>query len=366
MIGGWYEGDVQLREHVPLAPLTSLGVGGPARYFLEVGTVEHLIEALAWARDRDLPVHVLGGGSNVVVHDDGVRALVVRIALRGSAFREHAGCVEVTIGAGEPWDDFVASTVTAGWAGLECLSGIPGRVGASPIQNVGAYGREIGDLVSAVKVLDRTTLETRRLDAQDCAFAYRDSAFKRELRDRYVVLEVTYRLVPGGAPTLHYAELQRHFATQGRSAPSPAEVRAAVLAVRRAKSMLEDPTDPNGRSCGSFFVNPIVSPDALATIEARASTEVPRYELPGGRAKVPAAWLIERAGFPKGISDGPVGLSTRHTLAIVAHAGARAEDVVRFAWRVRSGVEERFGVTLVPEPEMWGFDHLEGRLPVID
>jgi UDP-N-acetylmuramate dehydrogenase len=357
---------VQIRERVPLAPLTSLGVGGPAAQLVEASTVDELIEALAWAREHHLPAHVLGGGSNVVVSDAGVPALVVRVAIEGREVRERADAVEVTAGAGEPWDEFVASTISAGWAGLECLSGIPGRVGASPIQNVGAYGREIGELVTSVRVLDRTTLETRTLTAQECAFAYRDSAFKRGLRDRYVVLAVTYRLVPGGSPTLRYAELQRHFATQGTPDPTLAEVREGVLAIRRAKSMLEDPTDQNGRSCGSFFVNPIVSRAELAAIEARADTEVPRYAAGDDGAKIPAAWLIEHAGFAKGLTDGPVGLSTRHTLAIVAHDGARAADVIRFAWRVRRGVEDRFGVRLVPEPEMWGFERFEARLPIVD
>ncbi len=356
---------MQLRESVPLAPLTSLRVGGPAAQLVAATTLEDLTEALRWARAHQRPVRVLGGGSNLVVADAGVDALVIHVGLRGLTARRTADAIELTVGAGEPWDELVAHTVREGWAGLECLSGIPGRVGASPIQNVGAYGREIGELVSRVTVLDRTTLETETLSARDCAFGYRDSAFKRDLRDRHVVVDVSFRLTPGGSPTLRYPELQRHFAALGTPDPTLAEAREGVLAVRRDKSMLEDPQDPNGRSCGSFFVNPIVSPTAFATVAARVEGEIPHYELADGRVKIPAAWLIERAGFAKGTTDGPVGLSTRHTLAIVAHAGALAADVIRFAWRLRRGVATRFGVELVPEPEMWGFPRLEAGLPLV-
>ena len=360
-----YDELVHFDEQVPLAPLTSLGVGGPAAHFVEVRDVAALTQALGWARERDVPVRLLGGGSNLVVSDGGVAGLVVSVALRGRTIRQLDGKVEVTAGAGEPWDELVAYTVERGWAGLECLSGIPGRVGASPIQNIGAYGREIGDLVSTVHVLDRRSLETRALTARDCAFAYRDSVFKNDLKDRYVVLDVTYRLTPDGTPTLDYADLKRTFAERGMGAPTLAQARAGVLDVRRTKSMLADPADPNGRSCGSFFVNPIVPRAQLVDIESRAGGSVPHYELPDDRIKVPAAWLIQNAGFARGTTDGPVGLSTRHTLAIVAHDGARSADVVRFARRLRDAVEARFGLRLIPEPVMWGFARLDDGLPVL-
>jgi UDP-N-acetylmuramate dehydrogenase len=329
-------------------------VGGPARYFAEARAEAEVHEACAWARARGLPLRVLGGGSNLVIGDGGVDALVVHIALRGLAVHESGAAVEVTAAAGEPWDDLVALTVARGWAGLECLSGIPGLVGATPIQNVGAYGQEVSQSVTAVRALDRGTGEIVTLAGADCGFAYRDSRFKSGEPGRYVVLAVTYRLAPGGAPAVRYAELERHLAGRGLARPALADVRASVLAIRRAKSMVLDPADPNHRSCGSFFTNPVVSAAESAGVAARAGDPaMPRWPQPDGRVKLSAAWLIERAGFTRGLADGPVGLSTRHTLAIVAHDGARARDVVAFARRVQAAVAARFGVRLTPEPVFW-------------
>ncbi len=353
------------REQVPLAPFSTLGVGGPARYFAEARTERDLVAAVDWAARRGLPLRVLGGGSNLVVADAGVEGLVLRVALRGVTSRPAAGSVEVTAAAGEPWDALVAEAVARGWAGLECLSGIPGLVGATPIQNVGAYGQEVAETVAAVRALDRAAGRIVSLPAEACGFAYRDSAFKSATPDRYVVLAVTYRLAPGGPPAVRYAELARHLEARGAARPSLADVRAAVLAIRRAKSMvLDDPGDENRRSCGSFFVNPVVSAEDAARVAARAGdAAMPRWPEPDGRVKLSAAWLIERAGFRRGERDGPVGLSSRHALAIVAHEGARARDVVRLARRIRAGVEARFGVRLVPEPVFWGFGGLEAGLP---
>ncbi|HEU5197271.1 MAG TPA: UDP-N-acetylmuramate dehydrogenase, partial [Methylomirabilota bacterium] len=241
-------------EHVPLAPLTTLGVGGGARWFVDAADEATVREACAWARQRGVPLRVLGGGSNLVVADAGVDALVVRIALRGLSHRERGGAAELTAAAGEPWDGVVAHSVERGWAGLECLSGIPGLVGATPIQNVGAYGQEVSDTVVTVRALDTGTGEVAEIPAGDCEFGYRDSMFKRQTAGRFVVLAVTYRLRPGGAPTLTYGDVQR--ALVGRT-PALIETRAAVLGIRRGKSMvLDDPRDPNRRSCGSFFLNP--------------------------------------------------------------------------------------------------------------
>jgi UDP-N-acetylmuramate dehydrogenase len=300
-------------------------------------------------------VRVLGGGSNLVVADEGVDGLVLKIALRGLTARETAGTVEVTAAAGEPWDDLVGHTVARGWAGLECLSGIPGLVGATPVQNVGAYGQEVSDTLAAVRALDRQERRVVALPPAACGFGYRDSVFKSGAPGRYVVLAVTYRLAPGGAPNVRYADIARDLEARGLSRPSLADVRETVLQVRRSKSMVLEPGDPNARSCGSFFLNPIVDAAALAAIDARAAgLSVPRWPQPDGRVKLSAAWLIERAGFARGQADGPVGLSTRHTLAIVCHDGARARDVAAFARRVRAGVEARFGVRLHPEPVFWG------------
>jgi UDP-N-acetylmuramate dehydrogenase len=346
---------VTVLERVALAPLTTLGVGGPARWFVRATDEASVLAAHAWARGRGVPLRVLGGGSNLVVADEGVEALVVQIALRGLTVREADGVAEVTAAAGEPWDEVVRATVERGWAGLECLSGIPGLVGATPIQNVGAYGQEVSDTVAAVLALDTERGEVATLPAARCGFAYRDSVFKSGQPGRWVVLAVTYRLRPGGAPTLGYADVARHLQARGAARPGLADVRAAVLAIRRAKSMVQDdPADPNRRSCGSFFLNPILDAARAEAVAARAGDPaMPRWPQPDGRVKLSAAWLIERAGFARGERRGPVGLSTRHTLALVAHDGARASDVLAFARHVGDTVAARFGVRLTPEPVLW-------------
>jgi UDP-N-acetylmuramate dehydrogenase len=342
-------------EHAPLAPHCTLRVGGPARYLVEAADEATVAEAVRWAAARGVPVRVLGGGSNLVIADEGVDGLVLKIALRGISTRAGAGSMEVTAAAGEPWDALVGHTVDRGWAGLECLSGIPGLVGATPIQNVGAYGQEVSDTLSAVRALDRERGSVVTFGPAECGFGYRDSRFKSGAPGRYVVLAVTYRLAPGGAPSVRYADITRDLESRGLARPSLAEVRETVLRIRRSKSMVLDPGDPNARSCGSFFLNPIVDAATLAAIEARAAgLSMPRWPQPDGRVKLSAAWLIERAGFARGQAEGPVGLSTRHTLAIVCHDGARARDVAAFARRVRDGVEARFAVRLHPEPIFWG------------
>ena len=345
------------RARVSLAGYTTLGVGGAARWFAEAADEATLLDALRWARARGVPLRALGGGSNLVVADRGVEALVVRVALRGVQSRTVDGGVEVTAAAGEPWDDFVRLTVERGWAGLECLSGIPGLVGATPMQNVGAYGQEVSDTITRVRVLDTRGGDVVELAAAQCGFAYRDSAFKRREPGRFVVLAVTYRLRPGGAPTLRYTDVERHLAARGIGTPTLADVRETVLAIRRSKSMVLDPADPNRRSCGSFFTNPIIPTETLADVERRvADRTMPRWPQPDGRIKLSAAWLIEHAGFRRGQREGAVGLSTRHALAIVAHDGARAADVLAFARRLQTIVADRFGVRLTPEPVYWGVD----------
>ena len=355
------------REGVPLAPLTTMGLGGPARWYLEARNEATVLAAVAWAEQRQLPLRVLGGGSNLVVADEGIDGLVLRVGLRGISTRESAHEVELTAAAGEPWDAVVRLAIEKEWAGLECLSGIPGLVGATPIQNVGAYGQEVSDTIVAVRVLDRTARAVVSLPPAACGFGYRDSAFKSRSPDRYVVLAVTYRLHPGGAPAVRYAELARHLAARGIERPTLAAVRESVLAVRRAKSMVLDPDDPNRRSCGSFFVNPVVPVAEAERIGAAAGDPaMPRWPEPDGqRVKLAAAWLVERAGFARGYADGPAGISTNHTLAIVAREGARAADVVRVARRVRDGVLARFGVRLHPEPVLWGFARTEDGLPEV-
>jgi UDP-N-acetylmuramate dehydrogenase len=345
---------ISVEPGVPLAPRCTLGVGGPARFLVEAATEAQVQEAHAWARARGLPLLVLGGGSNVVIADGGVDALVLRVALAGVETSHEGDAVLLTAAAGEPWDPLVARTVAEGWAGLECLSGIPGLVGATPIQNVGAYGQEVADTVVAVRALDRRDGVASWLPAAACRFGYRDSRFRSAERDRWIVLAVRFRLRPGGAPTLRYAELVRELAARGVAAPSLAQVREAVLAVRRRKSMVLDPGDPNRRSCGSFFLNPTLAPEEAERLAARAGPGLPRWPAGDGRVKVSAAWLIEAAGFVRGQRQGPVGLSSRHALALVCHDGARAADVVALARHLRDRVAERFGVRLEPEPVLWG------------
>lgn len=341
-------------EHVPLAPRCTMGVGGPARYLVEARDEDTVIEAARWAAARRLPLRVLGGGSNIVVADEGVDGLVVQIGLRGITAREADQAVEVTAAAGEPWDALVAHAVESGWAGLECLSGIPGLVGATPMQNVGAYGQEVSQTVTAVRVLDRRSGSIATLAAAACGFGYRTSRFKHDEPDRYIVLAVTYRLVLGGPPTVRYADLERDLRARGITTPSLRDVRTSVLGIRRAKSMVLDPADENRRSCGSFFLNPIVDPAQLARVERAAHAPVPRWPESDGWVKLSAAWLIERAGFRRGEGPGPVALSTRHSLAIVCREGARAADVTAFAAAIRARVEAHFGVHLVLEPVLWG------------
>ncbi len=347
---------MELREQEPLGPRTTLGVGGKARHFALARSETDVIDALAWAKARGLPVRVLGGGSNLVVADSGFDGLVIGVELRGISSSAPSGDAVLSARAGEPWDDVVESAVRRGLAGLEGLSGIPGSVGATPIQNVGAYGQEVAETIRSVRAVDRETLTPVELTAKACRFAYRDSFFKSEAPERFVVTEVRFALDQRPPSAVRYPDLQRELARQKLDAPTLAQVRAAVLAVRSEKSMLLDPADPNGRSCGSFFLNPIVAPEDVARIQLQAEgAALPTYPQPDGRIKLAAGWLIERSGFNKGLRSGHVGLSTKHALAIVAHAGATATEVRRFAEQIRAGVQARFGVALTPEPNFWGF-----------
>ena len=347
---------LKIETQVELAPLTTLRVGGRALHYTRVEHATELDEALAWAKQRALEVRVLGGGSNIVVADSGFPGLVIDMALRGIRFHNLGTEVEVRAGAGEPWDELVASMVLRGYQGLECLSGIPGRVGATPIQNVGAYGQDVSETISQVATLDTIRSSPRTFSAEECQFSYRDSWFKSREPGRYIVTEVTFRLRPNAPPALRYVELERHFLALGNTAPTLSELRQAVLQLRREKSMLLDESDANGRSCGSFFLNPVLSNQQFQQFLARAEGlgNLPQFPQADGRVKLSAGWLIEQAGFPRGTRDGQVGLSTKHALALVAHAGARADDVTRLARRVQLGVLERFAVQLEPEPVFWG------------
>jgi len=356
---------VNLRENVRLAPYTTLQLGGPARYFVECASESEVRAALAHARERGLAVFVLGGGSNVVFGDAGFPGVVLRVAIgrdQGIAFGEGDGpgeAPEISAGAGADWDTLVRGAVQRGWTGVECLSGIPGTVGGTPIQNVGAYGQEVAETLVRVTCLDRTTLERRTFSAAECEFGYRDSRFKGRDRGRYVVLDVTLRLRRDAPPRIRYPELRDAIMRAGSLDAAPADavrlVRQTVLALRRAKSMVLDPADPNARSAGSFFMNPVLSPAAFAELERRwqragGTSAIPSFPA-GDAVKVPAAWLVERAGFPKGYRLGGAGVSERHALALVNLGGTSAE-LLALADAIRTGVERRFGITLECEPEV--------------
>ncbi|GGK53335.1 UDP-N-acetylenolpyruvoylglucosamine reductase [Planomonospora parontospora subsp. parontospora] len=383
---------------VRLAPYTTLGLGGPARAFVEARSAEELVGLVAEADRAGEPVLVLGGGSNLVVADEGFDGLVVRVASRGIevAGNGDSGAAEtgrnggsgsedsgaggdgrnggngdsgagdagwnggdrITAQAGEDWDALVERAVAEGRPGIECLSGIPGLVGSTPIQNVGAYGQDVSQTITAVRVYDRVAGEVRDLTAAECGFAYRHSAFKQE-PGRHLVLAVTYALPRdagngGLSAPIAYKELAARLGVGlGERAPL-AEVRQAVLTLRAGKGMVLDPADPDTRSAGSFFTNPVLTADEAAELELRAPG-FPRWDVPGGAVKVPAAWLIENAGFPKGYRRGPAAISTKHTLALTnPELAATTEDLLALAREVRDGVREKFGVTLVNEPVMAG------------
>jgi UDP-N-acetylmuramate dehydrogenase len=330
---------VQVRHDVRLADLTTLGLGGPIERLVEVTDAAELVAAVREADEAGRPLLVLGGGSNVVAPDDGWPGDVVAVRSRGI---EGSGG-ELLVQAGHGWDELVASTVANGLAGMEALSGIPGSTGATPVQNVGAYGEEVAQTITAVRVYDRAEKSERTLTPAECRFAYRDSRLKRE-PGRFVVLEVTFVLdeSPLSRP-VGYAELARTLGIEiGERAPL-ADVRDAVLGLRRGKGMVLDPADPDSRSAGSFFTNPVVAAE-------QAVEGCPSWPAGDGQVKLSAAWLVQHAGFGRGTRDGHVGTSSRHSLALTTEPGATAEELLNFAGRVTAAVQEQFGVTLVPEP----------------
>jgi UDP-N-acetylmuramate dehydrogenase len=336
---------------VSLAPYTSLELGGPAEYFALIRSRAELLEALSWAHKNAQHVTVLGGGSNVLVSDRGVTGLVLRMQTRGVSLDPATGLV--TAQAGESWDALVEQCVAAELSGIECLSGIPGSVGAAPIQNIGAYGQELSQTVKAVEVLDLHSLVTRWVEPAAIGFSYRHSRWKGA-HGQEVVLALQLQLTPHARPELHYAELVRAL---GSDQPTPALVRQRVLELRRNKSMLLEAaaTDPNRRSVGSFFLNPVVSANEAERVRAQAS-ELPQYPQADGSVKLSAAWLIERSGTLKGERHGAVGVSSRHCLALVHHGGGTTAALLELAAELRARVRRSFGIELVLEPVRLGFD----------
>ncbi len=348
-------------QDVPLSGLTTLRLGGPARRLVEAHAVDELVEAVAVADAAGEPVLVLAGGSNLVIGDDGFAGTVVHVLTRGISVEERGNRVQLLAAAGEPWDEVVARSVAEGLAGIECLSGIPGSTGATPVQNVGAYGQEVAETVTVVRAYDREAGAVVELPAAECGFAYRSSAFRRSAR--YIVLGVSFALERSSAARpVRYAELARTLdVAPGERAPLPA-VRDAVLALRGKKGMVLDASDPDSVSAGSFFVNPILAPEEFAALERRVTerdgeaVHAPAWPEAHGRMKTSAAWLIERAGFHRGYGDGRVGVSRKHTLALVNRGGATAAELVALARELRDGVQMAFGVTLRPEPTLIGIE----------
>jgi UDP-N-acetylmuramate dehydrogenase len=343
---------VTIRENVALGPLTTLGVGGPARYFAVAENEADVAEAVRWARERELALFVLGGGSNLLVSDAGFPGLVLQICVKGVG--DHGSGV-FEVGAGEVWDEFVDRMVKAGMQGVECLAGIPGSVGGTPVQNVGAYGQEVAETIVSVRAFDRMTGESVELDRKACKFRYRKSLFNTDEPGRYVVSRVVYRLHPFGQAQVTYGDVKRYF-IESKETIDLYSVASAVRKIRRGKGMLIVDGDPDSRSAGSFFKNPVVEARRVADIAAAGTCKEPMPHWPAGDGlvKLSAAWLIERAGFPKGYVDGAAGISSRHTLALINRGGATAADIERLQDRIRRGVEERFGVELEREPVKLG------------
>ena len=344
---------MQLEQNVPLAPLTTIGIGGPARFFFRATSVDELRDALRWARDEDHSVFILGGGSNLLISDSGFDGLVIQLDLRGITVESEDEFVMVKAAAGEPWDPFVAHTVENGWSGVECLSGIPGSTGATPIQNVGAYGQDVSETIVRVETYDRKLGVVVWFNNWECRFGYRSSLFKNHERERYVVLSVTFRLKRGGSATIRYPELQKFVDERGVSAHDLRGVRDAVIAIRKRKGMVLDENDPDTRSDGSFFMNPVLTREQYEEF-ARVAPEAPKFPA-GDEVKLSAAWLIEHAGFTKGFVHGNVGLSSKHSLAVINRGGGTAAEVVELVRMIQEKVREKFGVEIHPEPNFIGF-----------
>jgi UDP-N-acetylmuramate dehydrogenase len=336
---------MQISENIPLAPYTTFKIGGPARYFCEAEAESDVITALTFAKDKSLPVFILGGGSNLLVSDSGFDGLVLRIAIAGEPLLAEEDMI-ITAPAGMDWDAFVAFCVGNNLAGVECLSGIPGLVGGTPVQNVGAYGQEVAQTIISVRALNRITGEIVEISNAECGFSYRTSRFNSTEIDTWIILGVTYKLIENGAPNLTYRDLQDAFT----HTPTLAEMRETVIRIRSQKGMVIREGEPDCQSAGSFFKNPLV-PQELAP---EGAPGWPSEKM----VKVPAAWLIEQAGFPKGYKKGNAGLSTRHTLALTNRGGATAAEIYDLMTEIQSGVWKKFGIHIHPEPIFLGFAEL--------
>ena len=338
-----------------MAPLTTFQVGGPARCFVDAANEAELQAAVAYAKHHKMPLFVLGGGSNVVVADEGWPGLVLKVSIKGI---EETARGFFRVGAGEDWDSLVAHTVKENYAGIECLSGIPGSVGGTPVQNVGAYGQEIAETLVYVRVLEIATGKVLELNKSECGFSYRRSIFNSTQRERYIVLWVALKLEHDGEPRVDYADLKKYFARNPN--PTLQQVRDAVRSIRQSKAMLIVEDDEDSRSAGSFFKNPLVTPAEADRVDGLARDKLPdrilpRYSGEKGLIKLPAAWLVEQAGFRKGYGRGAVGISSKHSLAIVNRGGATAKDIIALKDEIQKRVMDVWGIQLEPEPVFVGF-----------
>lgn len=349
----------QILEHVPLSGYTTLGIGGAARYFLSASSQRMVKEGLQFALQKKIPVRILGGGSNVIIADEGFPGLIIHVGLTGMTFTSDGDTALVTSAAGEPFDRFIQACIERGLQGVECLSGIPGSVGATPIQNVGAYGQEISATLVSLRALDRQSLKSVELSARECKLAYRQSRFKTPDSERFIILDVTFRLMKDGRPSIDYPELRNQIDVTGgldrfiNGRPVLQAVREAVLALRRGKSMVYDEHDPESHSVGSFFTNPVLTLEDFQTLVGYwrnngDGNPVPSFTSTNG-IKVPAAWLVEKAGFNKGFRHKGIGISSKHSLALVNYNGT-AGELLELASMIQLQVLEKFSVRLEIEP----------------
>ncbi|HXB61618.1 MAG TPA: UDP-N-acetylmuramate dehydrogenase [Acidobacteriaceae bacterium] len=346
---------MEIQHNIGLAPYTTFGIGGPARYFCTISSEHDIPAALHYAKKYDLETFVLGGGSNLLISDEYYEGLVMHMAIKGVTSRQHGDKVLYDAGAGESWDRLVSLAVAGRCAGIECLAGIPGTVGGTPVQNVGAYGQEVSETIASVRVYDTESESFTELSPGQCGFHYRQSIFNTTEVGRYIVTHVRFALTKDGAPKIAYAELQKHFAADPN--PSLTEVADAVRGIRRAKGMLIVEGDPDCRGAGSFFKNPVVDEAVIPRIAQVLNIDaekIPRYPTTPGHVKIPAAWLLEQAGFHKGFTMGPAGISSRHTLALINRGDAVATDIMALRNLIQNTVEARFGIRLQQEPVSLG------------
>lgn len=348
-----------IRENVPLAEFTTFGIGGPAHRFIEVSTHDEAGRALAFSREQGLPHFVLGGGSNVLVSDEGFPGVVVLNRIKGFSVAADAGSVLVTAGGGEDWQDFVDRCVAEGWQGIECLAGIPGTVGSSPVQNIGAYGQEVSQTIVHVDALETASGNTVRIPNEQCRFDYRSSIFNTTEAGKYLITGVTFRFNPGGAPQIAYRELEERFGNKP-APPTLAEVRDVIMTIREGKGLVIREGFESFKCAGSFFKNPIVTAkeyeSILRVVEKSGGHTNWAWPMESGMVKLSAACLIQCSGFQRGHRHGSAGMSPRHTLVLVNYGGASARDILAFAAEVRQRVYECFGVLMVPEVRLIGFD----------